>query len=85
MANHFEVTLPCKIGDQVWGIRRHGGNKVAQPGLVSEMYFIEDMKLVIAIKHICRGTWGKNIFPTYEAAQAALDKDLFVRKDSDKE
>lgn len=75
MADHNEtVTLPCRIGDKVWGIRRHGGNRVVHPGFVSEMYFIEGMKLVVAVKHVCRGEWGKMVFPTYEEAKAALER-----------
>lgn len=68
-----EITLPCQIGDEVWGIRAYKGAKHAQCGRVSEMFFTEDMRLMIAIKHICRGEWGKNIFATRQEAIATLE------------
>ena len=64
--------LPCKIGDQVWGIRNYRGHRTAQCGLVSEMYYRDDMALMIVVKHICRGEWGKNIFPTHQTAEEAI-------------
>lgn len=66
------ITLPCKIGDTVYGIRRFHGDRIVKAGTVSEMYFNQNMKLVIVIKNLCRGFWGENIFGTYEEAEAAL-------------
>lgn len=66
------MELPCKIGDEVWGIRCYRGVKHPQKGRVSEMYYRQDMSLLISVKHICRGLWGKTVFPTYEAAEASL-------------
>lgn len=68
------VTLPCRLGDKVYGIKNRGGNLSIASGFVNEMYFVDDMKLAITIRNICRGEWGKHIFPTYEEAKAALDK-----------
>lgn len=70
------VELPCKIGDPVFCFRNHGGVKHIHRGEVSQMFFIYDegqMKLQIAVRGVARGIWGQNIFPTMEAAQAALE------------
>ena len=66
------VTLPCKIGDTVWGVRRYRGILVPQQGKVSEMLFTPDMELSIVVRHICRGKWGKKVFATREAAERAI-------------
>lgn len=67
-------TLPCKIGDEVWGIRNFRGKKHPQRGRVNEMFYRSDMSLLIVVKNICRGEWGKVVFPTYEAAMAAVER-----------
>ena len=66
------VELPCKIGDTVYGIRRYQGVRKVQSGIVSEMYFSQKNRLIIVIKHVCRGYWGENIFGSLEEAEAAL-------------
>lgn len=66
------ITLPCKIGDTVYGIRRFHGDRIVRAGTVSEMYFNQNMKLIIVIKNLCRGCWGRQIFETREEAEAAL-------------
>lgn len=66
------VELPCKIGDTVWCIRNFHGHKHAQEGIVSEMLFTKAMKLQIVVKYVGRGQWGEKIFPTHEAAEAAI-------------
>lgn len=66
------VELPCKIGDIVCGIRRYQGVRKVQSGVVSEMYFSQKNRLIIVIKHVCRGYWGENIFGSFEEAEAAL-------------
>lgn len=67
-----QLLPPCKIGDEVWGIRNYKGKKHPQRGRVNEMFYRSDMSLLITVKHVCRGTWGVNVFPTFEAAEAAL-------------
>lgn len=65
--------LPCTIGDAVWAIRDYKGTKIAQPGIVSEMFFVgEKMDLCIVVKHIARGRWGETIFATKEEADDKL-------------
>lgn len=68
------VDIPCKIGDEVWGIRNYQGVPHPQRGFVDEISFTKDMRLVIRLKHICIGEWGKKIFPTYEAAIEATNR-----------
>lgn len=65
------ITLPCKIGDTVYGIRRYQ-DRIVKSGTVSEMFYNQNMELIIAIKNVCRGCWGKQIFATLEEAEAAL-------------
>lgn len=66
------IELPCKIGDTVYGIRRYHNERKVQSGIVSEMYFTRENRLIIVIKHVCRGYWGENIFGSFEEAKAAL-------------
>ena len=66
------ITLPCKIGDTVYGIRRWHGTKIAKAGTVSEMFYTQEGKLMIVVKYVCRGHWGEKIFRTLEGAEAAL-------------
>lgn len=65
------IELPCKIGDTVYGIRRYH-DRIVKAGTVSEMFYNRDGELIIAIKNVCRGCWGRQIFGTYEEAEAAL-------------
>lgn len=70
------VELPCKIGDEVYCIRTYNGHKShAQKGKVVEMYFADDMRLVIHIKHIGRGFWGDRVFATEEEALENIMKE----------
>jgi len=68
--------LPCKIGDTAYAIRRlSGGGRRIVSGVICEMYYISsDMALVVRLKNVCRGEWGKVVFGTYEEAEAALNK-----------
>ena len=66
------VEVPCKIGDFVWAIRNFKGRKHPQRGVVSEMYFSNDMKLHIVVKYVARGEWGKTVFATDKEAYVAI-------------
>lgn len=68
------VELPCKIGDTVWIARRYKCHKRPRKGVVSEMFFLDDMSLEIVVKSIGRGKWGVHVFGTCEEAQAAIDR-----------
>ena len=67
--------LPCRIGDTVWGIRRYKHRMMVRQGRVREMYYTDDMDLVIVVEQVCRGRWGQRVFPTREAAEQALGGD----------
>ena len=66
--------LPCKVGDTMWGIRNWRGVKRPESAEVREMYFTEDMELVIVLRHLCRGIYGKQIFSSYEECEKALNR-----------
>lgn len=64
--------LPCKIGDTAWVICNHKGHKKPKKGVVSEMYYTDDMRLHIVVKFVKRGEWGKDVFGTQEEAWEAI-------------
>ena len=66
------IYVPCIVGDEVFAIRKIRGQKKILKGKVSEMYFIDGMRLCIVVKGCTRGEWRKAIFPTYEEAEQAL-------------
>lgn len=68
----FLLRLPCKMGDTVWAIRNYRGVKHPQKGVVDSMFFTKNMRLLIVVKHIARGEWGKEVFSTKEEAEKAL-------------
>lgn len=65
-------SVPCKIGDTVYGLRNYRGVERIQSGTVSEMFFTKNMRLVVVVKHVCRGYWTEKVFPTYEAAAQGI-------------
>lgn len=66
------VALPCKVGDRVWAIRKYKGVSHPQESVVSDMYFTRNMELMIVVKYVARGIWGKTVFRTKEEAERAL-------------
>lgn len=66
------VEVPCKIGDFVWAIRSFKGHKHPQRGIVNDMFFTKDMKLMIVVKYVARGEWGKVVFATDKEAYSAI-------------
>lgn len=66
------IEVPCKINDVVYGLVKYNGGMKVKKGIVNEMFFTKDMELVIVMYHLIRGKWGEVIFPTEEAAEAAL-------------
>ena len=73
------VELPCKIGDQVWAIRKVAGRLIPFQGTVSEMSFTENMELCIVVFHVARGVWGDKIFATEEEAKQAIEERMAKR------
>lgn len=65
---------PCKIGDRVWAIRSYKGIKHPQEGVVSEMFFTDDMSLMIVVKHVARGLWGETVFGSHKEACTAIEE-----------
>lgn len=71
------VVLPCKIGDEMWGLTKYNGHtKKVKQGIVTEMYFGDDMRLCVSMKGVGRGEFGKTVFLTREEAEAALAADI---------
>lgn len=68
------VELPCKIGDTVWIARRYKCHKRPRWGIVSEMFFTDNMELCIVVKGVARGKWGVDVFATYEEALAEIER-----------
>lgn len=67
------VDVPCKIGDSVWGIRKFKGILYPQQGFVGDIFFTKDMRLMILVKYVCRGEWGKKVFATQSECEAAIE------------
>ena len=68
------VRLPCKVGDTAWAVRNNKGVKIPMPGVVAEMYFTQDMRLIVRVHGVRRGEVGKSVFLSLEDAEAALKK-----------
>ena len=68
------AALPCRIGDKVFGLRRYGDQRLLKYGRVSQMYYDDEMNLVVCAHHVCRGIWGKDVFATEAEALEALAK-----------
>ena len=66
------VELPCRIGDEVWGLKLYRDARIPKKGVAHQMYFGEDMTLCICVKKVCRGQWGRNIFASGEEAEPAI-------------
>ncbi len=65
------VVLPCAIGDTVWALQSRNGRLYPKQGVVSSMFFNGDMVLVVVVKNISRGEFGKAVFLTKEEAEQA--------------
>lgn len=74
------VVLPCKIGDMVWAVRSFRGGPKVKAGIVHQMWFTGDMKLIVDVKNTVRGIWGVDVFATkqeaYRRLADELDKDI---------
>ena len=83
------ILLPCKIGDKAWAIRSYGRHQKAVEGVVSEMYFLghrgEDMRLVVVVKNVARGLYGKAVFATRAEAEEALKNQKHKNKENQNE
>lgn len=64
------IYFPCKVGDEVWCLR----NNKPVKGVVTEIYFRDNMDMCIVVRRLCRGRWGERVFATEQEAQAAIDR-----------
>ena len=69
-----QILIPCRIGQDMWCIRNFNGAQHPTKGEVSEMYFTAQMKLMIVVKYVGRGEYGKTVFPTKEEAEAEIER-----------
>ena len=76
------VEIPCKIGNEVWGIKKFNHGVKVCKGTVYQMYIIEDMKLSIVVRGVGCGEWGRNLFATKEEAEEKIRK-LQDRRNND--
>lgn len=74
MLTRGAYVLPCEIGAKVWTIKNYHGVHKAVAGIVSEMYFIENMTLTIVVKGVACGQWGKDVFATQEECERAINE-----------
>ena len=68
------IALPCKVGDEVWCLRDTRVYNKPVKGVVSEIYFLDNMDMCIVVRRLCRGRWGERVFATEQEAQAAIDR-----------
>lgn len=79
------VSLPCKVGDEVWTIRSYHHTRYPVKGKVSEIYFSDESMIpCIVVKGTNRGKWGERVFATQEDAETAIRKGRLCEKTSDK-
>lgn len=68
-----DIKIPCRVGDEVYAIRKNNQTWMIKKGKVHEIYFIDkEMRACIVVKGIARGEWGKVVFPTYEEAMQRI-------------
>ena len=69
----YIYNIPCKCGEELWGIKVYKGYLMAKRGTVREIYFTKDMAIMVVVEHICRGEFGKKVFRTQEEAEQAIE------------
>ena len=74
--NELTVTIPCRIGDEAWGIKPlSNGKSTVCKGVITGIYFDNDMHLCAAMKGQCKGEIGKKVFFTMMDAARAIPED----------
>lgn len=69
------VDIPCQYGDTAYGVRRYRGQGLKiMSGEISEIGVTDRMEVWVAVKGVCRGQIGKNIFLNKEAAEKKLEE-----------
>lgn len=70
--------LPFLIGEEAWALKCVSGKKKPAHGKVSEMFYTSEggkTQLVVVVRHVARGIFGKTIFRTEREALAAIGED----------
>ena len=62
---------PLNKGDRAWGIGGKFGKRYVRSGIVS-LIEIVDGEIVISVKGVCHGIYGKRVFSTRKDAEAAM-------------
>lgn len=69
------VVLPCKVGQTIY--KANKASRKVNPWVVNAIYFSSKTELIIeagrGAKHFTIGMFGKTVFLTREAAEAALE------------
>ena len=63
---------PCKIGDEVFGIKRRGYRPIILQRKVTQLFYSDDMELCAVVENVCRGKFGEVVFLAREEAEEAL-------------
>ncbi len=66
--------LPCRIGDRAWIIRGCVGREYIRVGQIREMFYRNDMQLVVVVHGLGRGIIGESVYLSCEEAREALRK-----------
>ena len=66
------VVLPCKVGDDVWFVRKFGKERCIKRAEVSCINIDCRGKVFVSARRISGGYIGKTVFLTREEAEAAL-------------
>ena len=69
------VRLPCKVGDLLWTVKWTGNRRAAVQVAVTQMWFTDDMRLIVKAKNCKQGEIGGSFFLTREDAEEALRKE----------
>lgn len=66
------INLPVSIGDHVYFIRDHENQKRIAFGTIKEIFFSQDMRLMIRVKGYRAAEWGVKAFRTRKEAETAV-------------
>ena len=68
------VVLPCKVGDDVWFVRKFGKGQCIKRAKVSCINIDFRGEVFVSARRISGGYIGKTVFMTREEAEAAMAK-----------
>lgn len=76
------VVLPCKVGDDVWFVRKFGKGQCIKRAKVSCINIDFRGEVFVSARRISGGYIGKTVFMTREEAEAALAQEGGTNEDS---